>query len=155
MYIIFDELNNIVGCHDELMVTEEYQSSLKYHHGINTRIKYMKDKKAVKKFGDSIYEFELTAYKESYIPYKYIDYVEYAAHDMRNIQYCKDVLISLYDDKSLSKRECKNIKKVIFLLDDIMADANSYTPSPKELNNLKMQYDELIDSYRYNVHSDN
>ena len=84
MYILYDESDNLIGCHDELMVVEEYQSNLKFHHDMNSRIKYMKDKKAVKKFGVKIYDMDLTAYRETYVPYKYIDYVNYASHDRRN-----------------------------------------------------------------------
>ena len=77
MYILYDEFDNIIACHEELIVVEEYQSNLKFHHEIKSHIKYMKDKKAVKKFGNTLYELELTAYKETYVPYKYIDYVNY------------------------------------------------------------------------------
>lgn len=154
MYILLDESNRLIGWHDELMVVEEYQGNIKYHHDIESRIKYMKDKKAVKKFGSQLDEMELTAYRETYIPYKYVDYVEYASHDLRSIQFTKDTLISLYRDQSLSKRECKNLKKVIYLLDDILSDSNNYTPSIDELERLKTQYDEMIDGYKNALYLD-
>lgn len=154
MYIIYDNKGNIVGCHDELMVAEEYVGNLKYYHDIQARIRYMKDKKAIKVFGDKLNDYELVAFKETYVPYKYVDCVEFASHDMRNIQYCKDELIALYKDPSLSKRECKNLKKVIFLLDDILSDNNQYTASPDELSRLKNTFDELVDRYTYNVYYD-
>lgn len=152
MYILYDDKGMIIGCHDELIVVEEYADNLKFYHDTHSRIRYMKDKKAVKVFGDKLEEFELTAFKGTYVPYKYIDCVEYASHDMRDIQYCKDVLMSLYKDESLSKRESKNIKKVIFLLDDIIQDANNYTSSPDELKRLKSSFDEMVERYTYNMY---
>lgn len=154
MYVLFDESNNVIACHDEILVVEEYQSDLEFHHDMVTHIKYMKDKKAVKKFGKEIYDLELTAYRETYVPYKYIDYVEYAAHDTRNVQFAKDVLVSLYTDNTLSKREAKNVKKVIYLLDDIISEANNYVSTPNELEKIKSRYDELMNGYDYNMYSD-
>jgi hypothetical protein len=151
MYILLDKSNNLIACHDEITVVEEYQSNLKFHHDIDSRIKYVKDKKAIKHFGDKLYEMELVAYRETYVPYKYIDYVEFASHDIRSIQFCKDTLLSLYRDNSLSKREEKNVKKVIYLLDDILSEANNYTASPTDLEKLKSQYDEIIEGYKNNL----
>jgi hypothetical protein len=148
MYVLFDDKNNIIGMHDEIMVVEEYANDLKLYHNINTRIKRVKDKKALKKYGDRIYDMELTAYREGYVPYKYVDAVDYGVHDIRNIQYCKDTLLNIYRNIKMSKREYKNIEKVLYLLDDIISDYTNYVESPKELETLKQHYDEMMNAYK-------
>lgn len=153
MYIIYDDKNNIIGCHDELKIVEEYANNLEYYHpDIELHIRHMKDKKAAKIFGDKLTEYELQAFKGTYTPYKYIDYADFASRDTKNLQYCKDQLIALYKDPSLSKRECKNIKKVIFLLDDIIQDSDNYTSSPEELNKIERYFDEMSDMYSYSMY---
>ena len=152
MYILFDTFGKIIGCHDNYDVVEEYQDNLKLQQDIESRIEFMKDKKAVKKFKDILEDMELTAYKQTYIPRKYVDYIVYAGYDTKDLQFCKDILISLYSSESLSKREEKNLKKTIYLLDDIISENNSYTPSLKELETLKNHYDEIMSEYNYNLY---
>ena len=153
MYLLFNNNGELIGCHEDLKVIEEYQSDMYSQHNIISSIKHIKDKKARMKFGDAIDDMYLTIYDQTYIPEKYVEYAEYTDYNIRDLRICRDTLMSLYRCENLSKREEKTLEKAIYLISDIMLDQMNYTPKLDELKVLKNHYDEMINGYNYNIYS--
>lgn len=146
MYCAINKNGDIVGYNEDYDVVYDYIHNLnksKEDDDCNLKIVKIKNKKFNKIPGlDDLY---LVRYKSTYIQSGYILYLQLVSGEIAEDNvYVKDILLRVLEVYDLSNKESKIICKAIKVLDKIIEDEGSYTPSLKELNIYKNEYEPYI-----------
>ena len=141
MYCILNEKKQMIAFHDELRVVELYKELIQKNHGINLEIRKIKKnyKKHIKDF-DDLY---LVKYGEAYVQSGYLLYLQLTSNQsIDDMQSTKDTLLMILETReNLTRKEEKNVKKVVELLDDLITEDSSYVPDLDTLKSMKQDYD--------------
>lgn len=150
MYVVLNDNKKIVAFHEDYDVCEIYVDNLEKSHNISLNIAKIKKKnKHLLKGLDDLY---LVRYGHTYVQEGYLQYVEISEGQyLDDIRYAKDVIYRLLEGAhNIKEKDVKTLSKSTKILDRLLEDMASYTPSLDILNGLKMDYEEYIynlDSY--------
>lgn len=141
MYCVIQN-NQIIAVHKSKKVVKEYCDLLTKSHPEIQNLYIAKFKKG--KVDDKIQRLYLVPYESTYIQEGYLDYVEivYSSHPYLQMV---EKMIDILDERNLSKKERRSIESTIEIIEKIVEDDRSYTPSLGEL----IQYENQYESYLY------
>lgn len=148
LFVVKNSNNTLVAYHEDLDVVNEYISNVKVSHPDTDLIVGKMSEKYVKK-KDPKHDLYLVRYSETYVQTGYVSYLEIESsqyiYDMR---YVKEIIIRTIDQwkDDLNDKDIKHLKKTAKIFDDILFDAESFTPTLDELKGMQ----DHLESYMYN-----
>lgn len=148
LFVVKNSNNTLVAYHEDLDVVNEYISNVKVSHPDTDLIVGKMSEKYVKK-KDPKHDLYLVRYSETYVQTGYVSYLEIESsqyiYDMR---YAKEIIIRTIDQwkDDLNDKDIKHLKKTAKIFDDILFDAESFTPTLDELKGMQ----DHLESYMYN-----
>ena len=148
LFVVKNSNNTLVAYHEDLDVVNEYVSNVKVSHPDTDLIVGKMSEKYVKK-KDPKHDLYLVRYSETYVQTGYVSYLEIESsqyiYDMR---YVKEIIIRTIDQwkDDLNDKDIKHLKKTAKIFDDILFDAESFTPTLDELKGMR----DHLESYMYN-----
>lgn len=148
LFVVKNSNNTLVAYHEDLDVVNEYISNVKVSHPDTDLIVGKMSEKYVKK-KDPKHDLYLVRYSETYVQTGYVSYLEIESsqyiYDMR---YVKEIIIRTIDQwkDDLNDKDIKHLKKAAKIFDDILFDAESFTPTLDELKGMQ----DHLESYMYN-----
>lgn len=144
MYICHDA-GKVIAFHEKKSVVEEYIEAIYYHHKFKLDIR-----KASKEENHNLtknYDLYLVRYGETYVQSGYTVYLQIQSEQyVYDEKYARDVLYRLLERRVKGKK-FKKLKAAVKVLEELIYEDESYTPSLKELEHLKLDYD----PYMYNM----
>lgn len=154
MYVVRNKKGVIVGYHPTEDVVFEYVLKYnKYSEDDEVDFEYVKDKKFYKylkhnKEDDRKY---LLRYNNTYIPEMYIDSVSLCDNGfIRDIKYARDTLdtlMSCYDN--FSDKQMRQLGKAYRIMNEVITDAECYTPDIKQMNYNRQHISEMMDYNKF------
>ena len=143
MYAVYDEKENLVAFHDRKHVAKKYmQRVIEYHPDVYLHLVKIKNKYAdfVLEGMDDLY---LVRYGKTYVQNGYIVYIQCADDQFdEDEKIARDILYRILAiSPNLKEKEIKHTKKVIAMLEKLIDEHQRFTPSKKELDTYKSQYD--------------
>ena len=147
MFCVIDDNNHVVAFHEDEEVVKTYVEMIKRSKDKTYHIATIKDKK-IKKIKD-FEDLYLVRYGETYIQTEYLTYVELATNSQidSDNKLCKEILFRILETQNLDKDDKKTIMKCIKVIDNIIEENETYTPSLSELRTLKDDFE----SYMHNM----
>lgn len=148
LFVVKNSNNTLVAYHEDLDVVNEYINNVKVSHPDTDLIVGKMSEKYVKK-KDPKHDLYLVRYSETYVQTGYVSYLEIESsqyiYDMR---YVKEIIIRTIDQwkDDLNDKDIKHLKKTAKIFDDILFDAESFTPTLDELKGMQ----DHLESYMYN-----
>lgn len=148
LFVVKNSNNTLVAYHEDLDVVNEYISNVKVSHPDTDLIVGKMSEKYIKK-KDPKHDLYLVRYSETYVQTGYVSYLEIESsqyiYDMR---YVKEIIIRTIDQwkDDLNDKDIKHLKKTAKIFDDILFDAESFTPTLDELKGMQ----DHLESYMYN-----
>lgn len=146
MYGVIDEDKNIIAYHEDEDVVELYLDSIEDDKKDNLSIVHFK-----KKYKNTLltkYEdLHLVRFRNTFVQSGYLIYVKLATQDMiDDEEYARDILLRIIETQNLDRKQTTKLIKAIEVIDKIINNDKTYTPSYDELNRMKSHYD----YYMYN-----
>lgn len=140
MYCAYDKENNIIAIHDKKRIVKAYIDNYYESNGIILNIGKIKESSEYKlKEKDDLY---LIKYGNTYIPSGYVLYNQLSIDPiLEDDEYALDVLYRILEVNRLNKKEVKIISNAIKVMERLVKDDKSYTPSKEELDNIKNNYE--------------
>lgn len=147
MYCVYDDEGHIIAYHEKKKVVTTYIDRIFRFHQI------MLDYKKIKSEYEDILlkgkeDLYLVRYADTYVQSGYLVYLQIVSDQVNyDHEYAKDVLCRILETAQLSKKDTKVLEKSIDILDKIIYEEAAYTPTIKELQRYKYDYD----PYFYNA----
>ena len=141
MYCAYDEESGrIVAYHDNQSVVETYVQNMVRSHPEIEPLKIIKQKRKQVKALDNYEDLYLVRCGETYVQSGYVEYLSVvSAQFIYDEKYVRDVMLKMLETGQVEKpKKVKIIKKAIKIIDDLLYDSESYTPSLKELKTMEM-----------------
>lgn len=148
LFVVKNSNNNLIAYHEDLDVVEEYVRNVKISHPEADLVVGKMSEEFVKR-KDPDNELYLVRYSETYVQSGYLIYLEVnSGQYIYDMKYCKDIIIRTIDQwkYELNDKDIKCLKKATKILDEILFDAETFTPSMEDLRSIK----DTIDPYIYN-----
>ena len=141
-----DDEERIIALHDNKEVVEKYCELLKEYHNVNLSIGKIK-KKAENRI-KNLDDLYLVRYGDTYVQSGYLLYLQMSSAQLiEDISKTKDVLLRILELDDLSKKEIKSMERTVMCLTRIYDEQAKYTPTVKELSEIKNDFD----PYFYNT----
>lgn len=148
LFVVKNSNNTLVAYHEDLDVVNEYVSNVKVSHPDTDLIVGKMSEKYVKK-KDPKHDLYLVRYSETYVQTGYVSYLEIeSSQHIYDMRYVKEIIIRTIDQwkDDLNDKDIKHLKKTAKIFDDILFDAESFTPTLDELKGMR----DHLESYMYN-----
>lgn len=146
MYCAYNEDKNIIAFHDKKKPVEIYiENVYKYNKLVLDIGKINKKKSDVL---ENIGDLYLVRYGETFVQSGYLIYIQISSNqECEDNEFARDILYRILETRQLKEKKVKQISKAISILEDIIYDDESYTPSLDQLRQMKLSYD----PYLYNI----
>lgn len=144
MYCVYDTKNNVIAFHDDYDVVETYVNHVKKTHTGQEVIPDLHIGKIKKKKVQHLTDFDdlyLVRYADTYIQNGYFLYLELMSKQhIYDEQQCKDVLLRMLECYRLTDKERKSIEKTVKIIDKVLMESKTFTPSLEELKSCEIDY---------------
>ena len=141
MYCAYDtDMGRIVAYHDSQSVVETYVQNVVRSHPEIEPLKIIKVKRKEVKRLDDYESLYLVRCGETYVQSGYIEYLNLSSSQfIYDERYARDVMLRVLEMGQISEaKKVKRLKKAIKIMDELLYDSESYTPSLKELKTMEM-----------------
>lgn len=141
MYCAYDtDMGRIVAYHDSQSVVETYVQNVVKSHPEIEPLKIIKVKRKEVKRLDDYESLYLVRCGETYVQSGYIEYLNLSSSQfIYDERYARDVMLRVLEMGQISEaKKVKRLKKAIKIMDELLYDSESYTPSLKELRTMEM-----------------
>lgn len=145
MYICHDA-DKVIAYHEKKEVVETYVESIYHYHKF--RLDIRKATKEEKNMLNKTYDLYLVRFGQTYVQSGYTGYLQIHTESyIEDEKFAKDILYRLLETRGLKGKQYKKVKGAVKVLEKLIYEDETYTPSLKELTNLKFDYD----PYLYNM----
>jgi len=141
VYCAYDtDMGRIVAYHDSQSVVETYVQNVVKSHPEIEPLKIIKVKRKEVKRLDDYESLYLVRCGETYVQSGYIEYLNLSSSQfIYDERYARDVMLRVLEMGQISEaKKVKRLKKAIKIMDELLYDSESYTPSLKELRTMEM-----------------
>lgn len=149
LFVVKNSNNSLIAYHEDLDVVKEYVRNVKISHPDTDLVVGKMSEKFVKR-KDPENELYLVRYSETYVQSGYLIYLEVnSGQHIYDMKYCKEIIMRTIKEckDDLDDKDVKCLKKAAKIFDEILFDAETFTPSMEELRGLR----ETIEPYmQYN-----
>ena len=139
IFAVKNSNNSLIAYHEDLDVVEEYVRNVKVSHpDADLIIGKMSNRFVCKK--DPDHELYLVRYSETYVQSGYLVYLEVnSSQHIYDMQFCKEIIIRTIDQwkDELDVKDIKCLKKAAKIFDEILFDAETFTPTLSELRSMR------------------
>jgi hypothetical protein len=141
VYCAYDtDMGRIVAYHDSQSVVETYVQNVVKSHPEIEPLKIIKVKRKEVRRLDDYESLYLVRCGETYVQSGYIEYLNLSSSQfIYDERYARDVMLRVLEMGQISEaKKVKRLKKAIKIMDELLYDSESYTPSLKELKTMEM-----------------
>lgn len=147
MYAVINTSSKeIIAYHEDEEIVEFYLDSVEDDKKDDLSIIKIKKKykeEIIKKYED----LHLVRFGNTYVQSGYIIYIKLSSQDiLDDEEYTRDILLRIIETQNLNDNEIKKLSKAIEVVDRLINEDKTYTPSYSELKRMKSHYD----LYMYN-----
>lgn len=155
MYAVYDnDRQEFVAFHEEKEVVTSYLINIVKNHQdeeVPLSICKLKNKKAKR-----IENFEglyLVRYNDTYVQSDWVEYIGICSDDLvADDKFVKDILLRMLEcGRVTDKKEIKTIVRAIKIIDRLLEDSKTYTPTLKELKIMESDYSPYINGKYFQV----
>ena len=144
--VINNDTKEIVAYHEDEDVVEFYLDSVEDDKKEDLSIIKIKKKykeEILRKYED----LHLVRFGNTYVQSGYIVYIKLSSQDMiDDEEYARDILLRIIETQNLNNNEIKKLSKAIEVVDRLINEDKTYTPSYSELKRMRSHYE----LYMYN-----
>nr|DAR90509.1 MAG TPA: hypothetical protein [Caudoviricetes sp.]DAX59838.1 MAG TPA: hypothetical protein [Caudoviricetes sp.] len=144
--VINNDSREIIAYHEDEEVVEFYLDSVEDDKKDDLSIIKIKKKykeEIVKKYED----LHLVRFRNTYVQSGYLIYIKLSSQDiLDDEEYARDILLRIIETQNLNNNEIKKLSKAIEVVDRLINEDKTYTPSYNELKRMRNHYD----LYMYN-----
>lgn len=144
--VINNDSREIIAYHEDEEVVEFYLDSVEDDKKDDLSIIKIKKKykeEIVKKYED----LHLVRFRNTYVQSGYLIYIKLSSQDiLDDEEYTRDILLRIIETQNLNNNEIKKLSKAIEVVDRLINEDKTYTPSYNELKRMRNHYD----LYMYN-----
>lgn len=144
--VINNDSKEIIAYHEDEEVVEFYLDSVEDDKKDDLSIIKIKKKykeEIVKKYED----LHLVRFRNTYVQSGYLIYIKLSSQDiLDDEEYARDILLRIIETQNLNNNEIKKLSKAIEVVDRLINEDKTYTPSYNELKRMRNHYD----LYMYN-----
>lgn len=139
IFAVKNSNNDLIAYHEDLDVVEKYVQNVKVSHpDTDLVIGKISDKFVRRK--DPNHELYLERYSETYVQSGYLIYLEVnSSQHIYDMKYCKEIIIRTIDQwkDDMDEKDIKYLKKAAKVFDELLFDAESFTPTLSELRSIR------------------
>ena len=138
MYICHEN-GKVIAFHEDEKVVDIYIETIYKYHKLKLGKKKIRKKKFKNLYiNDDLY---LVRYGETFVQSGYTLYLQLQSEQyIEDEKYARDILYRLLETRNVKGKKLKKIKSAISVLEDFIYDDESYIPTLKELENMKMDF---------------
>jgi hypothetical protein len=144
--VINNDTKEIIAYHEDEDVVEYYLDSVEDDKKDDLSIIKIKKKyreEIIKKYDD----LHLVRFRNTYVQSGYLIYIKLASQDiLEDEEYARDILLRIIETQNIDKDKIKKLTKAIEVIEDLIDNDETYTPSYSELQRMRNHYD----YYMYN-----
>lgn len=144
--VINNDTKEIIAYHEDEDVVEYYLDSVEDDKKDDLSIIKIKKKyreEIIKKYDD----LHLVRFRNTYVQSGYLIYIKLASQDiLEDEEYARDILLRIIETQNIDKDKIKKLTKAIEVIEDLIDNDKTYTPSYSELQRMRNHYD----YYMYN-----
>lgn len=144
--VINNDTKEIIAYHEDEDVVEYYLDSVEDDKKDDLSIIKIKKKyreEIIKKYDD----LHLVRFRNTYVQSGYLIYIKLASQDiLEDEEYARDILLRIIETQNIDKDKIKKLTKAIEVIEDLIDNDETYTPSYSELQRMRNHYD----CYMYN-----
>lgn len=144
--VINNDSREIIAYHEDEEVVEFYLDSVEDDKKDDLSIIKIKKKykeEIVKNYED----LHLVRFRNTYVQSGYLIYIKLSSQDiLDDEEYARDILLRIIETQNLNNNEIKKLSKAIEVVDRLINEDKTYTPSYNELKRMRNHYD----LYMYN-----
>ena len=136
----------IIAYHEDESVVELYLDSVEDDKKDELSIIHIK-----KKYRDTLLnkydDLHLVRFRNTYVQSGYLIYIKLASQDiLEDEEYARDILLRIIETQNIDKDKIKKLSKAIEVIEELINEDKTYTPSYSELQRMRNHYD----YYMYN-----
>ena len=144
--VINNDTKEIIAYHEDEDVVEYYLDSVEDDKKDDLSIIKIKKKyreEIIPKYDD----LHLVRFRNTYVQSGYLIYIKLASQDiLEDEEYARDILLRIIETQNIDKDKIKKLTKAIEVIEDLIDNDETYTPSYSELQRMRNHYD----YYMYN-----
>lgn len=148
MHGAYDNNGMLIAYHDRKKVVDTYIENVYAHNHIILK------RKRIPKIKREIIQIQfphlfLIPYNKTYIQNGFLKYLECVDDNIiYDTQYAIDVIYRVLEWAKIGKNKKRHVLKAIKVLEELLADGETYTPSYDDLCRMKDMYDPYIYNYK-------
>lgn len=139
--VINNDTKEIIAYHEDEDVVEYYLDSVEDDKKDDLSIIKIKKKyreEIIKKYDD----LHLVRFRNTYVQSGYLIYIKLASQDiLEDEEYARDILLRIIETQNIDKDKIKKLTKAIEVIEDLIDNDETYTPSYSELQRMRNHYD--------------
>ena len=139
--VINNDSREIIAYHEDEEVVEFYLDSVEDDKKDDLSIIKIKKKykeEIVKKYED----LHLVRFRNTYVQSGYLIFIKLSSQDiLDDEEYARDILLRIIETQNLNNNEIKKLSKAIEVVDRLINEDKTYTPSYNELKRMRNHYD--------------
>lgn len=143
MFVAYDDDKKIVAFHDSKKVVKQYIRDVMRCNDLVLSLGKLKKKEEYKL--DAISDLYLVRFGHAYVQSGYLLYVQIVSdQEYEDHEFARDILYRLLELKRIPEKDAKHIRKSICILEDLIYDEESYTPSLDQLERMKIDFEPYV-----------